>query len=157
MRIALKDRTEETVSFYFERAQDARIRRSLPQKAQTLDEALRDYRRTLLPGAASYGRTIWADGTYAGDVWCYCIAPEDTPQAMVSYCVFPEYWGRGIASAALKLFLDEAGQRCGIHVFGAFTYENNLPSRRVLEHNGFRLTESFADEGGASCYYERNI
>ncbi len=156
MQIILGDRTEETVTRYFERAQDERIRSALPQKAKTLGEALQDYRRTLLPGATSYGRTIWAGSQYAGDIWCYGIAPADTPQAMVSYCVFPEYWGQGIATAALAQFVDEAVQRFNIHIFGAFTYESNLSSRRVLERSGFVLMETFTEDGIPSCYYERS-
>lgn len=156
MHIFLDTRTEQSAAIYFTRSQDERIRSVLPQKAKTLEEALSDYRQTLLPGASSYGRIIRADGQYAGDVWCYGIAPADTPQAMVSYCVFPEYWGQSIATAALAQFLGEVAQRFGIHIFGAFTYECNLPSRRVLERNGFVLTEAFTEDGIPSCYYERS-
>ena len=77
----------------------------MPQKAQSVEEALADYEETLLPGATSYGRTILADGRYIGDVWCYCIDPEDEPNCMVSFCLFqPEYRSKGITTAALRLF-----------------------------------------------------
>ena len=68
MDIRLGSRTEDTVRTYFEKAQDPRIKAVLPQKAQSVGEAIADYRETLLPGAASYGRTILADGVYVGDV-----------------------------------------------------------------------------------------
>ena len=90
MKITLQPRTEETVRIYFENAQQPAIRRTLPQKAQTVEEALADFRKTQLPGATSDGRTIRLDGQYVGDVWIYAIDPADTPNAMLSYCVFEE-------------------------------------------------------------------
>ena len=80
MNIELGQRTEETVAVYFERAQTAAICAVLPQRARTLEEALADYRRTLEPGANSFGRTILADGQYVGDVWCYAMDPSGDPQ-----------------------------------------------------------------------------
>ena len=112
MDIRLGSRTEDTVRTYFEKAQDPRIKAVLPQKAQSVGEALADYRETLLPGAASYGRTILADGVYVGDVWCYAIDPDDEPNAMLSFCLFEAaLWGRGISSAAVALFLEDARRK----------------------------------------------
>ena len=88
MKIELRERTEETVATYFEKAQDAEIKKVLPQKAQTLEEALEDYRQTLKTDAISYGRTIYADGVYVGDIWCYGIDLNEEPNAMLSYCIF---------------------------------------------------------------------
>ena len=157
MSVKLGQRTEETVAVYFERAQSAAIRAVLPQRARTLEEALADYRRTLEPGASSFGRTILADGQYVGDVWCYAMDPSGDPQAMVSYCVFEQaLWGRGAASAALGLFLEEIRERFGLEHTGAFTFADNTGSIRVLEKNGFRLTESFTEGGRASGYYLRS-
>lgn len=156
MTVTLDRRTEETVAIYFERARQPAIRSSLPQRAQTLEEALADYRRTQEPGARSYGRTIRADGRYVGDVWCYGMDPAGDPQAMVSYCVFDQsLWGRGIATRALGLFLEEIRERFGLARVGAFTFVANAGSVRVLEKNGFRLAESLVEDGVESGYYLR--
>lgn len=56
--IVLGERTEETVRVYFEKAKQPEIKAMLPQKAQTVEEALEDYKETLLPSATSFGRTI---------------------------------------------------------------------------------------------------
>ncbi len=88
MKIELGERTAETVAIYFMKAQQRSIKSTLPQKARTVEEALRDYRDTLLPDAASYGRTITVDDVYVGDGWCYCIDKAGTPNAMLSYFVF---------------------------------------------------------------------
>ena len=43
-KIALGERTEETVRIYFEKAKQPEIKAMLPQKDQTVEEALADYR-----------------------------------------------------------------------------------------------------------------
>ena len=156
MTVTLGERTAETVAVYFEKARSPAIRKTLPQKAQTLEEALADFRKTQEPGAQSFGRTVYADGEYIGDVWCYCMDLAGDPQAMVSYCVFePELWGQGAATEALSLFLAEIRERFGLERVGAFTFAGNAASIRVLEKNGFRLTESFVEDGVESGYYLR--
>ncbi len=156
MTVTLGERTEETVAICFRRAGTPAIRRTLPRKDQTLEEALADFRRTREPGAKSFGRTVYAGGQYVGDVWCYGMDPGGDPQAMVSYCVFEQaLWGRGVASRALGLFLPEIRERFGLERIGAFTFMENTGSVRVLEKNGFRLTESFTEDGVESGYFEK--
>ena len=155
VKVALGTRTAETAAVYFEKTNNGTFRKALPQKAKTVEEAVADFEESRLSGASSYGRTILADGRYVGDVWCYCIDPDDTPSAMVSYCVFaPELWGQGVASRALGLFLPEAVRQYGLKTVGAFTFSDNLPSIRVLEKNGFRMAEEFVEDGIASKYFE---
>lgn len=158
MEVSLGERTEENAAVYFERTRSAAIQRFLPQRAQTLEEALADFRKTREPGAESFGRTIQADGRYVGDVWCYCMDRSGDPQAMVSYCVFEQaFWGRGVASEALGLFLEEIRERFGLERIGAFTFTANQGSVRVLEKNGFRLAETLVEDGTASGYYTKSI
>lgn len=158
MLITLGKRTEETVRVYFEKTNRELFRKVLPQKAKNAEEAVEDYRKTLLPGATSYGRTILADGRYVGDVWCYCIDPEDSPNAMVSYCILePELWGQGIAAEGLRLFLAEVGEKFPIGSVGAFTFSENTASIRVLEKNGFTMVEEFEEDGVPSNYFERTL
>ena len=154
MDIRLGERTEDSVRIYYEKAQDPIIKRSLPQKARSVEEALEDYRNTLLPGASSYGRTILLDGAYVGDIWIYCIDPNDEPNAMLSFCVFEKAeWGRGAATEAAKLFLNEVCERFDLKTIGAFVFADNHASIRVLEKNGFELMEEFEEEGRKSAYY----
>ncbi len=155
MTIRLGDRTAETVRIYFEKAQNPIIKAVLPQKAQTVEEALRDFEKTQLPGASSYGRTVLADGRYVGDVWCYGIDRGDEPNAMLSYCVFkPDCWGKGIATEAVGLFLRDACAKYELNTVGAFTFSRNAASIRVLEKNGFALEEEFIEDGEKSRYYQ---
>ena len=156
--IVLGNRTEETVRIYFEQAQKLAIKAMLPQKASTVEEAMSDYQETLLPTATSYGKTILVDGRYVGDIWCYCIDKTDTPNAMLSYCVFDESsWNKGIATDATLLFLEEIKNKFDLASVGAFTYSDNLASIKVLEKSGFELIEVFEEEGRESKYFQRNF
>ena len=107
MEITLQERTADHVRIYFERMQDDQIDRMLPRSVNSLDQALENFAQTKLLDAKSYGKTIYADDRYIGDIWCYCIDPKETPKAMLSYCIFEKScWGKGIASRALSLFLN---------------------------------------------------
>ncbi len=155
MEIVLRERTEAHVRIYFERTRDEQIQSMCPQRAQTVEEALRDYRHSLRKDSDSFGRTVYADGRYVGDVWCYCIGDQDGPDAMLSFCLFEkEVWGRGIGGEAVRLFLTEMKERFGVRTVGAFVYMENEGSVRVLEKNGFRLEEQFSEEGQESGYYQ---
>lgn len=156
--IELRERTVETVRIYFEKSNTMEIKRVLPQKAQSVEEAIADFERTQLPNAASYGRTIYVDGRYVGDIWCYCIDRNEEPNAMISYCIFDSgYWNRGIATEALCLFTEEIVSRFHFQTIGAFTYSSNIASIRVLEKNKFLLMEKFAEDGVLSEYYQKEL
>ncbi len=157
-QVTLGVRTAETAAIYFRRTGSGVFRSTLPQKARSVEEAVADFHASQRPGAASFGRTILADGRYVGDVWCYGIDPAGTPGAMVSYCVFePELWGQGVATQALELFLPEIVRRYALRSVGAFTYSSNLSSVRVLEKNGFTLLEESTQDGVSSRYYQREL
>ena len=158
MAVLLGNRTEVSVRRYYEKSQQAEIKAMLPQKAQSVEEAIADYKETLLPGAASYGRTICVDDLYIGDVWCYCIDMTETPNAMLSFCIFEKsYWNNGITTEAVALFLKEIREKYGLDTVGAFTFSENIASQRVLEKNEFQLVEEFEEEGIASKYYQKTL
>ena len=155
MDIYLGHRTAETVRIYFEKANQSVIKAVLPQKAQTVEEALADYRETLLPNASSYGRTIVANGNYIGDIWCYCIDVNEEPNAMLSYCIFEKaYWSQGIATEAVAMFLKEVQAKYALSTIGAFTFSDNFASIRVLEKNGFAELEELLEDGRESRYFQ---
>lgn len=157
MRIELHDRTAHNVIKYFRATRDREVRKYLPQKASTEAEALADFEKTQQPGAASYGRTIYADGSYVGDIWCYCIQQED-PNAMVSFCIFDKsYWNKGIATKALQMFLSEIADKFRLKSLGAFTYSANEFSIKVLLKNGFTNRETFIEGEMESNYFEKTL
>ena len=154
MNIELRERTEETVITYFNMTRDTEVRKYLPQKAKTVEEALADFHKTQLPGATSFGRTIYVDGIHVGDLWCYCIQAEE-PNAMVSYCIFEKaYWGKGIATTALRLFIEEITAKFETKILGACTFSANQSSIRVLQKCGFEDLETFVEDGIESLYFQ---
>ena len=129
MQIELRDRTIENVKIYFEKTS---------------------------PQANSYGKTIYVDSNYIGDVWCYCIEKNETPEAMISFCIFDKsFWGKGLTTKAVSLFINEVCKKYQLKTIGAFCYSDNLASIRVLEKNGFTLEETFMENGRESKYFLR--
>lgn len=153
MDLELRPRGLEEVKIYFEKAADPEIAAMLPRGADTLEEAVEKYRESQKPGASSFGRVVMADGRYVGDVWCCGMEKGGDPEAMLSFCVFEKsLWGKGVATKAVGLFLEEVRERFGLKTVGAFCYQRNRASQRVLEKNGFQLTETFVEDGVTSCY-----
>lgn len=158
MKIELRERTLDSVKEYFLRANNPIIKKYLPQKAKTVEEALEDFEMTQLPDARSYGKTIWVDEIYVGDIWCYCINKADQPNAMLSYCIFDtDLWGKGIATQAIKLFLKDIHFRYELNSIGAFTYADNDASIAALQKNAFLVEEEFVEEGRKSVYLQKNL
>lgn len=156
MELELRERGFEEVKIYFERSADPEICRMLPRSVTTLEQAVENWRLACQPGADSFGRTIWVDGRYVGDIWCYSIRPGSSPEGMLSYCIFDKtLWGRGIATRAAAAFLLEIKARFGLKTIGAFCYQENRASLCVLKKTGFVCRESFTEDGVASCYLER--
>ena len=77
-------------------------------------------------------RTIVCDGQVAGYVASFVAWGE----RQVSYWLGKEYWGRGIATTGLRLFLCELKSR----PLAARAAKDNLASIRVLEKCGFTIT-----------------
>ena len=75
-------------------------------------------------------RTIVADGEVAGNIGSW---PDDGQQ-LLGYWIGREHWGRGVATRALALLVDEVSVR----PLYAHVAAHNPGSIRVLEKCGFR-------------------
>ena len=82
-------------------------------------------------------RTITVDGAVAGNVVSW-VDPE--LGRLLGYWIGRKFWGRGVATEAVRLYLAEVSER-PIHAFVAL---HNVGSQRVLEKNSIRerLAES---------------
>jgi RimJ/RimL family protein N-acetyltransferase len=88
-------------------------------------------------------RTVLVDGDVVGSTAVYGKPGERE----VTYWIDRAYWGRGIATAALRALLAEVRDR----PLFARAAADNTGSRRVLEKCGFRLTaeaRGYADARG---------
>ena len=83
-------------------------------------------------------RTILYKGKVAGNVVSFIMEGRRE----VGYWLGREFWGKGIATAALQLFLEEIGER----PLFAFSAHSNPASARVLQKCGFSQIER-TDEG----------
>lgn len=83
-------------------------------------------------------KTIVCDGQVAGNIVSW-----DQPDAReVGYWLGREFWGKGIATRALALFLEHDTTR----PLYAYVVKHNLASRRVLEKCGFELLDEKDEE-----------
>jgi RimJ/RimL family protein N-acetyltransferase len=114
------------------------------------DQFVEHWTTRVLVNEGNYARAIVADGQVAGNVLSW-IDPENG-QRMFGYWLGREFWGKGIATDAVRLALAEITDR-PIHADVAV---HNVGSRRVLEKNGFkRLSDepTIADDGVGLFFY----
>ena len=91
---------------------------------------------------ANIVRTIVADGQVAGNIGSW----QQDGQQLVGYWVGREWWGRGVATRALALLVDEMSVR----PLYAHVVAHNVGSIRVLEKCGFRRDRGQEAEAPAS-------
>lgn len=95
-------------------------------------ESFDDHWRKVLSATSVVTRTIMAHGVVVGSVSCFPMEGLDS----IGYWIGREHWGKGIASRAVALLLEEVPQR-PLHARAA---RSNIASIRVLTKNGFVIT-----------------
>jgi RimJ/RimL family protein N-acetyltransferase len=94
----------------------------------------------VLADPSAITRTVLVGGVVAGNAACF--GPSD--QREVAYWIGREFWGLGVATAALRCLLAELSER-PLH---AIVAQHNAASLRVLEKCGFeRRGEQLAEDG----------
>src|SRR5688500_17779888 len=83
-------------------------------------------------------KTILFDGQVAGNI----VGWESSGEWEVGYWIGKEYWGKGIATQALLLFLGFVKTR----PLYAHVARHNIGSRRVLEKCGFKVILEESEE-----------
>lgn len=155
MYIELKERLRGHVLIFWDRTEDDEIKSLFPFSIGSLDEALVLYEESLKEGALSYGKVIYFEEGYVGDIWCYSIDEKDEKMAMLSIVIFEKkLWGKGIGVEATKIFINEVFNKFNIDKIGAFTYAYNLGSIGLLKKVGFKEIETFTEDGIESKYFE---
>jgi RimJ/RimL family protein N-acetyltransferase len=91
-------------------------------------------------------RVVLADGSVAGQIGAW----TDGAERLVGYWIGREFWGRGVASAALVQFLHEEVTR----PLTAHVAKHNLASIRVLQKAGFALVGEEFDMPDGSKFVE---
>ena len=98
-------------------------------------EAFEAHWRRIIANPACVTRTVEADGEVVGNVLSW----EQDGRQLVGYWLGREFWGRGLATAAVGELVEELPMR-PLH---AWVARSNLGSIRVLEKCGFlRIAET---------------
>jgi uncharacterized protein (DUF849 family) len=135
--VSLRDVASADLAIFYAHQQD-------PEAAQLAGfpsrnwEAFQAHWAQLLADSANVTQTVLAGGQVAGNIACF---PQDG-EHLVGYWLGREFWGRGIATAALRVFLDSLPLR----PLTAYVARHNLASRRVLEKCGFVLEHEDEEE-----------
>lgn len=94
---------------------------------------------------------ICVDGEAVGGIGCHPRTGVDACKATVGYWLGEDYWGRGIATEALRLITRHAFETLELARLEATVFEWNAASCRVLEKAGYvreaRLRKSAIKDG----------
>lgn len=132
--IRLRETTESDLPILFEQQHDpiAVHMAAFTSKDPNDWPAFLAHWTTILHDPAIINRTILVDGEVAGNIGSYLMFGERE----VGYGLGRKYWGRGVATAALRAFLEIVTER-PLH---ARAIKDNVASLRVLDKCGFVIT-----------------
>lgn len=139
-RVHLREVRPEDVDIFFEHQRDEESNRmaAFPPRERAAHTA--HWRDRILAVETAVARTVVYDGDVAGNV----VSWHDGTHRYVGYWIDKRYWGRGIATRALSLLLEELTER-PLH---AHVASHNEGSIRVLEKCGFRRTATEEQDDG---------
>jgi RimJ/RimL family protein N-acetyltransferase len=132
--------TEDDLPVFFDHQQDPEANRMAAFPPRERD-AFMTHWHTILRDVTGVVRTVLLDGQVAGNV----VAFDFEGRREVGYWIGRAFWGKGVATGALRTFLAEVTER----PIYAGVAEHNVASIRVLEKSGFTVSEAQAgDEDG---------
>lgn len=134
MSVTLRPAIPDDIELFFQLQQDpAAVWMAAFTSANLSDRELFETRwRRVLSDQGVGVRTVLLDGVAIGQVLTF----EAEGMKEISYWIAREHWGRGYASEAVRLLLEEFTAR---PVYGRAA-RDNLGSLAVLRHNGFVVT-----------------
>ena len=133
MKVELREPTNADLDIFFEQHQDEEalhMAAFTPPDPADRPALIAHWQRLMVAPDIVY-RTIVADGQVAGSLVYFTMF--DQPQ--VGYWLGRTFWGKGIATQALQLFLKLIPER---PLYGRTAFDN-LGSQRVLQKCGFKL------------------
>ena len=144
--LLLRDVLSDDLPIFFEQQlnQEANYMAAFTAKDPTDQEDFMAHWHKILANDTCIIKTILFNKQVAGSVSSY----EEEGKPEVTYWLGTEYWGKGIATWALKELLAHHSQRRPMY---ARVSKDNLGSRRVLEKCGFRMiseSKGFANARG---------
>ncbi len=128
--VSLRDVTEADLPLFFEHQRDPVATEMAAFPAREWAPFLAHW-TSILADPTLAKQTILVDGQVAGNIGSWV----QDGQREVGYWLDQAYWGRGVATRALTLFLRQVTAR----PLYAYVVHHNIGSRRVLEKCGFTL------------------
>ncbi|HEY2803099.1 MAG TPA: GNAT family N-acetyltransferase [Actinomycetota bacterium] len=128
MKVTLRESEESDrpILFEYQREPEGNEMAAFPPRDE---QAFAEHWQRLKADDTAIQRTIVADGDVAGDIGSWIGDGE----RLVGYWLGKEFWGRGIATEALKQFIGVVEER----PLSANVAGHNVASIRVLEKCGF--------------------
>ena len=144
--LLLRNVVNEDLPIFFEYQLDqgANYMAAFTARDPTDQEAFLAHWHRILADKTNIIQTILFNRQVAGSVSSY----EEEGKPEVTYWLGKDYWGKGIATWALKEFLAQKNQ---IRPIYARVAKDNIGSRRVLEKCGFKIigeSKGFANARG---------
>jgi RimJ/RimL family protein N-acetyltransferase len=136
-RVSLREVNEDDLPVLFDHQKDPVSVEMANVPARDHDAHMAHWRKVLEDGTV-IKRIIVFDGEVAGHVVCW--GQDD--QHNVGYWLGQSFWGKGIATEALSLFLELVP----IRPLHAYVSNHNVGSFRVLEKCGFTVEREDAVE-----------
>ena len=130
--VMLRDVVEDDLPILFEHQRDADARRmaAFPGR-DNWDAFVAHWRTKVFADPSARAMTVELNGQVAG----YVASWESDGHCLIAYWFGKEYWGRGVATAAVAEYLTAHETRRPLHAHVART---NVGSIRVLEKAGFQ-------------------
>lgn len=119
---------------FFEHQLDPEATRLAAFPSRNLEAFMTHWTTRILGNPDAAIRTILYEGAVAGNIGAWTEA--ETRERLICYWLGREFWGRGIATAAVAQFLPSETAR----PLTARVARHNHGSMRVLEKSGFRRT-----------------
>lgn len=141
MKVELRDVADDDLQIFFEHQRDPEAVRMAAFPAREREPFFTHWRKKVLADAANGKQTVVVDGQVAGNI----VSWQQDGKRLVGYWIGREYWGKGVATAALEGFLANYEHARPLH---AFVAKQNLGSIRVLEKCGFRRCVDGDQTGG---------
>lgn len=129
----LRDVREEDLPIFFEHQQDPEAHRMAAFAPRERDVFMLHWRTKVLGDSTARKRAIVIDDNVVGNIGSWDVSGR----RFVGYWIGRQYWGQGIATAALSEFLHEESTR----PLFAYVAVQNLRSIRVLQKCGFRQVD----------------
>ncbi len=128
--IYLRPPTEADLETFYEQQLDPEATRMAAFRAREREPFMAHWKKIMADDTVRL-RTIVYQGRIAGNV----VSFEQSGEREVGYWLGREFWGKGIATGALRLFIE--GET--VRPLYAYVAKPNIASQRVLEKCGFLL------------------